>query len=65
MRNFTTLFCYTLSIMLGTFMYTLGFNSEDLFMALVLCGVSGGLMTITFLLMYKILNGENENERST
>lgn len=65
MRAFSTLFLYTLTVISSTLLYATGVFTEELFMALVLCGVASGMLGVSFTLMYKILNGGDENESTT
>ena len=65
MRAFSTLFLYTLTVISSTLLYATGVFTEELFMALVLCGAASGMLGVSFTLMYKILNGGDENESTT
>ena len=65
MRAFSTLFLYTLTVISSTLLYATGVFTEELFMALVLCGVASGMLGVSFTIMYKILTGGDENESTT
>ena len=65
MRAFSTLFLYTLTVISSTLLYAAGVFTEELFMALVLCGAASGMLGVSFTLMYKILTGGDENESTT
>ena len=65
MRAFSTLFLYTLTVISSTLLYSTGVFTEELFMALVLCGVASGMLGVSFTLMYKILTAKGEENEYT